>query len=73
MSKNTLGEYQVGFKPNRFTIDHLFTICQLLEKSWKYNNPLHQLFMDFKKAYDSLMRGKWWDAKAELAIPGKVI
>jgi hypothetical protein len=26
------------------------------EKKWKYNETVHQLFKDFKKAYDSVMR-----------------
>jgi hypothetical protein len=26
----------------------------ILEKAWEYNETVHQLFMDFKKAYDSV-------------------
>jgi hypothetical protein len=26
------------------------------EKKWEYNSTVHQLFMDFKKAYDSVKR-----------------
>ena len=25
-------------------------------KNWEYNDPVHQLFIDFKKAYDSVRR-----------------
>jgi hypothetical protein len=28
----------------------------LLEKEWEYNETAHQLFIDFKKAYDSVKR-----------------
>jgi hypothetical protein len=27
---------------------------QLMEKEWEYNETGHQIFMDFKKAYDSV-------------------
>jgi hypothetical protein len=29
---------------------------QILEKKWEYNETVHQLFIDFKKAYDSVKR-----------------
>ena len=33
-----------------------FCIRQILEKKWEYNDAVHQLFIDFKKAYDSVRR-----------------
>jgi hypothetical protein len=33
----------------------MFYIRQILEKKWEYNGMVHQLFIDFKKAYDSLL------------------
>jgi hypothetical protein len=30
--------------------DHIFCILQILEKKWKYNEAMHQLFKEFKKA-----------------------
>jgi hypothetical protein len=38
---------------NRST-DQIFYIRQILEKKWEYNGTVHQLFIDFKKAYDSV-------------------
>jgi hypothetical protein len=32
----------------------IFYIRQILEKKWEYNGTVHQLFIDFKKAYDSV-------------------
>jgi hypothetical protein len=32
----------------------MFCICQILEKKWKYSEAVYQLFIDFKKAYDSV-------------------
>jgi hypothetical protein len=31
-------------------------IRQILEKRWEYNETVHQLFIDFKKVYDSVRR-----------------
>jgi hypothetical protein len=36
--------------------DQIFHIRQILEKKWEYNGAVHQLFIDFKKAYDSVRR-----------------
>ena len=47
-----IGEYQRGFRKNRSTVDHIFSIRQILEKKWQYNKDVCQLFIDFVKAYD---------------------
>jgi hypothetical protein len=51
-----IGDYQCGFQRNRSTTDQIFCISQILEKQWEYNETVHQLFVDFKKAYDSVRR-----------------
>jgi len=32
----------------------MFCVRQILEKKWKYNEAIHQLFVHFKKAYGSV-------------------
>ena len=49
-----IGEHQCGFRKNRLTIDHVFSVRQILEKKWEYNNEVCQLFIYFEKAKDSL-------------------
>ena len=49
--------HQYGFRRNRSATLHIFYICQILEKKWEFNETVHQLFIDFKKAYDSVRRG----------------
>ena len=51
-SKEIIGEYQCDFRRNRSTVDHIFSIRQILEKKWEYNKEASQLFIDFEKAYD---------------------
>jgi hypothetical protein len=49
-------DHQCGFHPNRSTTDQIFYIRQILEKKWEYNGTVHQLFIEFKKAYESVER-----------------
>jgi hypothetical protein len=48
-----IGDHQCGFRRNRSTTDQISYIRQIKEKKWAYNGTVHQLFIDFKKAYDS--------------------
>jgi hypothetical protein len=50
------GDHQCGFQHNRLTTIRFFCIHQILEKKWEYNETVNQLFIDFKKAYDSVRK-----------------
>jgi hypothetical protein len=56
MGKIIIREHQCGFKRNMSTTDHIFSIRQILENKWEYNEAVHQLFIDFKEACDSVRR-----------------
>jgi hypothetical protein len=49
-----IGNHQCGFHHNRSTMDQIFYIRHILDKRWEYNGTVHQLFIDFKKAYVSV-------------------
>jgi hypothetical protein len=51
-----IGDHQCGFRRNRSTTDQIFYIRQILEKKWECSGIAHQLFIDFKNAYDSVKR-----------------
>jgi hypothetical protein len=68
-----IGDHQCGFQRNISTIDQIFCICQILEKKWEYNETVHQLFKDFKKAYDSVRREVLCNILIELGIPMKLV
>ena len=40
---------------------------------WEYNEPVHQLFIDFKKAYDSVRREVLYKILIEFGIPRKLV
>jgi hypothetical protein len=44
-----------------------------LEKKWEYNGTIHQLFVDFKKAYDSVKREVIYNILLEFGIPKKLV
>ena len=51
------------------TTDHIFCIRQILEKKWEHNEEVHQLFIDFKKAYDSVRREALYNILIEFGTP----
>jgi hypothetical protein len=53
-AEEIIGDHQCGFRRNRSTIDHIFCIRHILEKKWEYDKAVHQLVIEFKKAYDSV-------------------
>jgi len=72
-AKEIIGDHQRGFRSNRSTIDHKFCIRQILDKKWEYNEVVHQLFIDFKKAYVSFRREVSYKIFIEFGIPRKLV
>jgi len=55
-AEEIIWDHQCGFRRNKPITDHIFCIRQILEKKWEYMEAVHQLFIDFKRAYDSFRR-----------------
>jgi len=51
----------------------IFRFRQILEKKWEYNEALHQLFIDFKKAYDSVRKEELYNIFIGFGIPMKLV
>jgi hypothetical protein len=51
----------------------IFYIQQKLEKKWEYNGTVHQLFIDFKKAYNSVRRDVLYSILIEFGMPRKLV
>jgi len=49
-AEEIIGDHQCGFLCNRSTTDHIFCICQILEKKWEYNEAVHHLFIRLKES-----------------------
>jgi len=48
-------------------------IVKYLRKKWECNEAVHQLFIDFKKAYDSVMREVLYNILREFGVPKKLV
>jgi hypothetical protein len=68
-----IGDHQCGFRRNRSTTDQIFYIRQILEKKWECDGTVHQLFIDFKKASDSVSREVLYGILIEFGIPRKLV
>jgi hypothetical protein len=53
--------------------NQIFYVHQILEKMWEYNSTVHQLFIDFKKAYDSVRSDALCSILIEFGIPRKLV
>ncbi|XP_073848775.1 uncharacterized protein [Musca autumnalis] len=73
MVNEIIGPYQCGFRPGKSTIDQIFTLRQILEKTQEMQIDIFHLFVDYKAAFDSPLRSKVFHAMSEFGIPAKLI
>ena len=72
-TEEIIEDHQCEFRRNRSTTDHIFCIRQILEEIWQQNGTMHRLFIDFKKAYDSVRREVLYNILIKFVIPMKLI
>lgn len=53
---------QAGFRRGYSTLDHIFVVKQLFEKSNEYKETFYCCFIDYSKAFDSLHHESIWQA-----------
>jgi hypothetical protein len=44
-----------------------------MKRKWEYNETVHQLFIDFKRAYDSVKREVLYHTLREYGVPMKIV
>ena len=72
-AEEVIGDHQCGFRRNRSTTDYIFCIRQILDEKREYNEAVHQLFIDFKKAYHSVRREVLCNILTEFGVPMKLV
>ena len=68
-----LPETQCGFRRGHSCIDQIFTVSQTVEKFYEHQTHGHLIFVDLRKAYDSVPRAALWKALAVLGVPPLLI
>jgi hypothetical protein len=69
---NKISENQTGFRQNRSTIDNIHIVRQIYEKSHEYNIELHNLFIDYTQAFDTVHRTAVIKSLKQFGIPIKL-
>jgi hypothetical protein len=67
------GDHKCRFHLNRSISIQIFYIHQILEKKCEYNGTVQQLFIHFKKAYDSIRREVLYNILLEFGIPKRLV
>ena len=62
---------QLGFTKGAQTYDHILTMQTIASKYKKLKKPVYAIFVDFKKAFDSVCRQALFYKMAKLGITGK--
>jgi sorting nexin-29 len=72
-TERIIGTYQCRFRKGKSTINQIFTLSQIMEKTVENQIGIRHLFMDFKSAYDSIHREKLLCAMSEFGNTSKLI
>jgi hypothetical protein len=70
--ESKLSDVQLGFRPNRSTLDNIFIVRQTFEKCYEYNIDLHNIFVDYIQAFNSINRKKVTGSLNQYNIQSKI-
>lgn len=64
---------QAGFRKGFCTIDHIHTVELIIEKYREYQRPLYIAFIDYQKAFDTILHSSIWEALKTQDVENKYI
>ena len=73
VAEAALTESQCGFRRNRSTIDMIFSLRQLQEKAIEQQKEIYIVFIDFRKACDTVDRRLLWRVLKTFGCPDHLI
>ena len=73
ISEDVLPDSQCGFRKGCGYVDLIFVVSQLAEKLIEHSSELCILFIDLKKAYDSVPRSALWTVLKKLGVPPRTL
>jgi sorting nexin-29 len=68
-----LGDYQCGFRKGRSTTDKILCLRMVLERACEYKVDIHQLYIDYKQAYDTINTTELVEIMKEFGITMKLV
>ncbi|KAK2189626.1 hypothetical protein NP493_101g08036 [Ridgeia piscesae] len=68
-----IAEEQAGFRPGRSTREQIFNLRILCEKYLQHQQDLYHVFLDFKKAFDSVWHAALWATMRHFNINANLI
>ena len=72
-TENILPESQNGFRKGSGCAGMIFVARQLVEKVREHGESLYVLFVDLRKAYDSVPRQALWKVLKRYGVPAKML
>ena len=69
VAEEILSDTQCGFRKGRSCIDMVFTVRQVVEKLYEHQQKAFLVFIDLKKAYDSVNRDCIWAILKKAGVP----
>lgn len=66
-------EEQAGFRKNYSTTDNIHVVTEILNKAEEYNIPLYCVFIDYRKAFDSVEYNSVWNSLVNQGVNQKWI
>ena len=73
LAEDVLPDSQCSFRKGRGCVDMMFVAQQLYEKSIEHSSGLYVLFVDLKKAYDSVLRAALRLVLQRLGVPPQML
>jgi len=73
MQRKLFGIISVDFDATGQRLMMYSAFVKYLKKKWEYNEAVHQLFIDFRKAYDSVRREVLYYVLIRFGIPMKPV
>lgn len=64
---------QAGFRRNYSTVDHIHSLELLIEKYQEFQRPLYIVFIDYQKAFDSILHSSIWKALQSQKVEKKYV
>jgi len=71
--EDKLEDCQIGFRANRSKIDNLFIVRQIIEECHEFNIELHNVFIDYTQAFDTVFRDKTFKCLNHYEVPSKLM